>query len=430
MARNKPLIWVALPNLGLGGAQKQALLLAERLQVEGFDVELVLTDMNDTRRAFWFISDSPVKKILLMRRTFRLVGFLLSPAWLLSKIMPLRRTGLNLFGRWAYSALKVPALAPAHQSLVIGYFQAHPSAGLMSLGLRKLARKRQPDLCLSFLPKTAVVSILSLYGIAPVVVVERNDFCRQVVPEVLHEMRLISYPLASLLLANSRHGAEDLRLRFPTVRTFWLPNLRNSKSEETPGLFAPPGVVYLGRLHESKRVAELITAYSQSSLPGKGVPLNIVGSGPEYENLFNLVRKFEIEDLVFLNGAVAFGRLNLSRAKLIVLNSDHEGHPNVFDEAVEAGVPVIYSSEIEELTVLLSETDGDLIAKIKFEGQQNLRELLNRFPLEDAKDLVGRLDVAYRKDLDTRGDQLKLVLELLLDTAQAEASAQVAGARK
>lgn len=90
-------------------------------------------------------------------------------------------------------------------------------------------------------------------------------------------------------------------------------------------------IVHVGRFAKVKRHDILIKAFAQANLNTK---LVLVGDGEEKENIIHLVEKLNISDKVILIGFVANPFPYIKNAKLLVLSSDYEGFGMVLIEAL------------------------------------------------------------------------------------------------
>ena len=72
----------------------------------------------------------------------------------------------------------------------------------------------------------------------------------------------------------------------------------------------------------------------------KNIKLYIIGNGKEKENLVNLIKKLNLEDHVFLLGKKSNPYIYMKNADLFILSSRYEGFPNVL---LEAGACGLYS---------------------------------------------------------------------------------------
>lgn len=98
--------------------------------------------------------------------------------------------------------------------------------------------------------------------------------------------------------------------------------------------------VAIGRLNKVKGFDRLINSFSKLSEFNKGVRLYIYGEGPEKENLRNLIRNLNLDN-VFLEGYKENVQGYLKKADVFVCSSYREGYSTVANEAILMGVPVI-----------------------------------------------------------------------------------------
>ncbi|RRR76660.1 MAG: glycosyltransferase family 4 protein [Candidatus Viridilinea halotolerans] len=103
----------------------------------------------------------------------------------------------------------------------------------------------------------------------------------------------------------------------------------------------PVTVVCVARLVRRKRMAELVQAVAE--LPPQSVRLIIVGEGPQYGPLQELIASHALSDRVQLVGYVSDEeKLALLRcADIFALVSEHEGFGLVYLEAAAQGLPIV-----------------------------------------------------------------------------------------
>jgi glycosyltransferase involved in cell wall biosynthesis len=126
-------------------------------------------------------------------------------------------------------------------------------------------------------------------------------------------------------------------------------------------------LLYVGRLSKQKNVDNLLQA--MSSLKDKYV-LNIVGDGPERENLYELTKKLGLKNVIF-HGTLTDKHLVdiYAKADIFLLSSDYEGLSLSIIEAMASGTPVIASkvkgitSFVEGTGILVDPPTSDNFAK-------------------------------------------------------------------
>lgn len=99
-------------------------------------------------------------------------------------------------------------------------------------------------------------------------------------------------------------------------------------------------IVGAGRLVPDKGFDTLIKAFSEVAA-NHDVSLVIYGDGPDRERLESLVASLGLKERVSMPGAVRNFAEEAQRARLFVLSSQYEGCPNTLIEAMCAGVPVV-----------------------------------------------------------------------------------------
>jgi colanic acid/amylovoran biosynthesis glycosyltransferase len=111
----------------------------------------------------------------------------------------------------------------------------------------------------------------------------------------------------------------------------------------------PPLILSVGRLQEKKGFTYLIEACARLKQQGYDFSCEIVGEGPEKENLLSRIGELELQDKVTLSGALPNSDVlvKYSRAAVFALpccvteSGDRDGIPNVILEAMAFGLPVV-----------------------------------------------------------------------------------------
>lgn len=119
-------------------------------------------------------------------------------------------------------------------------------------------------------------------------------------------------------------------------------------------------LVSVGRLVRRKGFSFLIDIIAK--LDDRFV-LNIVGDGPEKENLFAKIEKLGIKDRVKLLGNVGEEEKfqYLSNSDIYVLSSVHEGFGIVLQEAMQVGLPIVATDNGGQIDIIRNEENGFLI---------------------------------------------------------------------
>ncbi len=126
----------------------------------------------------------------------------------------------------------------------------------------------------------------------------------------------------------------DLRKQFTVLNCAQVSGKTRSRS----GNDSKAKIVIVGRLVPIKRVDIAIKAMLGVKIDAV---LDIVGDGPEEENLKLIAEQTELSEKInFLGFRKDAGSL-ITNADLLLLTSDHEGVPTVILEAASSGIPIV-----------------------------------------------------------------------------------------
>ena len=241
------------------------------------------------------------------------------------------------------------------------YFALHPRVDLVQLSLpprsrplrrafsrvaeriaalRRVFRAVEPDVIVSFLTKTNVMTVFAAGGLGvPVIVSERNNPQVQRFNGYWRWARARAYPRAYAFVSMTQRAAAALpkRLR-PRERV--IPN-----PVQLPEGWSPRRdgrrIVGVGRLVEQKRFDRLIDAFAIVAPDHPDWTLTIWGEGELLENLKAQRDRLGLRDRVELPGVSKVPGGWVETADIFVLSSRYEGWGVVIVEAMAAGVPVI-----------------------------------------------------------------------------------------
>jgi glycosyltransferase involved in cell wall biosynthesis len=219
--------------------------------------------------------------------------------------------------------------------------------------LRAAIKAESPDVVISFMDATNVLTLLATSGLkVPVVVSERIDPSHYSIATGWNWLRKKLYPRASTVVVQTESIASWARGIVKRDKVEIIPNpvqvLPPPHSEAdaalVPGVpaevFEKPFILAVGRLHEQKGLDLLLAAFAAIP-PEEDARLVILGEGPEREALTAQAEELGIGDRVYMPGRVANPFPVLARAGIYVLSSRFEGFPNALLEAMAAGLPVV-----------------------------------------------------------------------------------------
>jgi glycosyltransferase involved in cell wall biosynthesis len=258
--------------------------------------------------------------------------------------------------------------------------------GLINNGRRVAALRRAlcaagPEIVLSFMDRTNVMTLLAMRGTnTPVVVSERTVPGLLPIGRFWGALRERTYPHAAAVVFQSLCAARALYPVLPgnmrVIPNPVLPPPEAGNREQGTGNSnnpAPdpqhstsiqrPALVAMGRFTEEKRFGLLLEAFAQVGDDFPAWSLRIFGEGPLREKLLALRSRLGLDDRVHLPGRVKDSYDVLRQADIFVLASRVEGFPNALCEAMACGVPVISADcPCGPREIVRSGVDGLLVA--------------------------------------------------------------------
>ena len=331
-------LWLVLPHLGPGGAQKVALLAASFFMAKGWRVRLVtllpgpapahaipdgllVTDLAPAVDALWKCHHAHQWLVRVMHRWIsRLVmGPLVG---LLEPVNPGHCCWRSRLLRWCMQGIDGPP----------------------SWELERLLQRQCPRRVVSFLSRTNMRICSALWWRdCHLVVSERNDLRKQKLPFPWTRFRRLLYRRADVLTANTTGVMDSLVPLFQTRQLALLPNpLPMPVVPAAAGTARDRvGFVTVARLVPQKGIDVLIRALAQATGAAQAWPLTLVGDGPERDALERQVQQTGLQERVHFLGFRSDPQTFLLQAGVFVLPSRFEGMPNALLEAMAAGLAVI-----------------------------------------------------------------------------------------
>ncbi len=212
--------------------------------------------------------------------------------------------------------------------------------------LRHVIRESRPDIVISFLDITNVLTLISCFGSRfPVIISERTDPRQHRIGRLWILLRRWLYPRADAVVVQtpSVHQWALTFLPSKTVHTIPNPVLLPSfkRNSETVDGGEKRTVVAVGRLIIEKGHDLLIRAAALVLEKHPAWNLMIIGDGLERSSLEKLAADLGISHRICFQGYVKDPSSLLCQADLFVLASRYEGFPNALLEAMACGLPVI-----------------------------------------------------------------------------------------
>ena len=288
----------------IGGAEKQAQLLANKLIEKGLKVALVT--------GWWRINTLPTERIdgIKVIRNFS--------CWGMFGIK-----GIRSFGVLAYmTSLGAYLLAQGrHYDLIHVHQALYPAFVSVFFG-RELLHK-------PVLVKSASSGMTS----------DIKELRRY--PSGNFQLKYLVKKMDYLVATNKASGSEFIEIGYPGSRIVYIPNGVKISSEGKTTYAPVRTVLTSARLSREKGMDILIKAWAQVVQQEKSLKLLILGDGPLASELRNLSKSLNLAGSVDFRGLVQDVSSYLKEADLFVLPSRTEGVSNALLEAMSQGIPCI-----------------------------------------------------------------------------------------
>jgi GalNAc-alpha-(1->4)-GalNAc-alpha-(1->3)-diNAcBac-PP-undecaprenol alpha-1,4-N-acetyl-D-galactosaminyltransferase len=212
--------------------------------------------------------------------------------------------------------------------------------------LRREIRRGRPDVVVSFIDQTNVLTLLAAEGLGvPVVAVEQSDPHTFPMKPVWARLRLLTYARARrIVLLSARDAAffpPRLRGRVVVIPNPFVPPPAPAEDESGDGATRGPALIAVGRLHRDKGFDILLEAFALLRDEHPRWQLTVLGEGEERGRLEALRDGLRLGGRVSLPGRVKDPYTFLRRATLFALPSRAEGFPLALCEALACGLPAV-----------------------------------------------------------------------------------------
>lgn len=161
-------------------------------------------------------------------------------------------------------------------------------------------------------------------------------------------------------LSVSQDLKQNLQTALPEVQLNVVPNGVSIEHEETPDHAQASGrFLFVGRLHPVKGIFPLVNAMKNAS---KGMVLDIIGNGPQYQAIAQFIAEENLSDKVRLLGEQEHDKVMtlLPYYQALVLPSYYETQGIVLLEANARAVPVI-ASDIPAIRETVTDGENGLL---------------------------------------------------------------------
>lgn len=314
------------------------------------------------------------------------------------------------------------------------------AASRAPLAFRRMVAQHQPDVVMSFLKGTNLLTWLALMNLGRerprwiaregnnVLAVLHEETPNRLVERTSYRLTRRAYRRADAVLANSTDMAAnltaDLGLDPGRVRMINNPidvaGIEEQARERPAGLPQRPYLLAAGRLEYQKAHEVLIGAFAQSGL-ARSHALVVLGKGSRLPYLHRLAAQLGVGEQVRFIGFVANPYAWMAHADLFVLPSRWEGFPSVAAEAMACGTPVLLTDcAYGPRDIIVPGESGELVAPDDADGLAEAmtsliadpqrrarlaaagRQRVQRFALDETVESYGRLFEEFVPGLQVR----------------------------
>ena len=331
--KKKNKIAFVISDLGIGGAQKILLFLANFLYKKGFQVKILYFGNK--------ISIESNKEI-----NFKNLGLNKKTNGIIEKIK------YNLF------RIKV---------------------------LRQEIKKIKPDYLISFLTTVNILTLIASFNLkSKIILNERNDVIRKEIPRVWKILRYFLYRFSNNVVTNQPESFKYLKKYTPSKKVLFIPNPLTNREKYEYKKKRHKNVLFVGRLTFQKNIDILIRGFYKSEAIKKGWKLFIFGKGEELKNLKHIIKTLKINNYVYVKGVTKKITKWYKKSSIYVICSRYEGMPNTLIESMYYRLAII-GSNIPGIKYYIKHNKNGLLIDNQREDHliKSLNLLINNKKLRD-----------------------------------------------
>ena len=166
--------------------------------------------------------------------------------------------------------------------------------------------------------------------------------------------------------------------------------------------------VNVGKMRKQKRQDRLVEIARDLKKEGYKFKIQIIGNGPEENNIKNLVKEYNVQDVVDLKGLQLNPYPYIKNADVVVVSSDFEGYSIAIKEALLLK-KVVISTDVSGVKEMFEAGKYGIITKVDTEDLKNkMKEVLDK--KIDLKNIEKNLE-----DFDCGNQKIIERLEMILD---------------
>lgn len=216
------------------------------------------------------------------------------------------------------------------------------------INLKKIIKKTNPDVILTFLPNSSFLILFSnLFNSRKIIISVRSNPNFEFSNKFKKILMKILYKRANAFVFQT----EFARQYFKNINNNSSIIINNSLDEkfmrEPFNGIRRNEIVTVGRLSKEKNHILLLRAFKEVLKKYPNYQLIIYGTGAEKGNIEEEIKKLEIGDNISLPGNVDDIYNRIYDSEVFVLSSEYEGVPNALLEAMSLGLPVVSTNYLE-----------------------------------------------------------------------------------
>lgn len=204
--------------------------------------------------------------------------------------------------------------------------------------LRILIKCIEPDICLSFIRESNIITLLASRGLNTKVIISERDSPNALVSRLYSYLRKKLYPFSDGIIVQTEDYKKFVVNTIGDLNIEVIPNpVRNiiTTVDSRENI-----IISVGRLIPSKGHSYLIDAFSKCKMQ-ENWKLVILGDGLLKDTLDAQIRALNLSNQIQLMGAVKDVDYWLSRASIFAFTSLSEGFPNALAEGMSASLPCV-----------------------------------------------------------------------------------------
>lgn len=160
-------------------------------------------------------------------------------------------------------------------------------------------------------------------------------------------------------------------------------------------------IAFIGRIDPQKNLSHLLKAFAIVHEKKKNTQLRLVGDGHLTEQMKQLAEQLKIADAVIFHGVCSEMEKIYAGADVVALSSEYEGMPNCLIEAIGCGIPVVsYDCPLGPREIIVEGVNGYLVEynNIEMLAEKMCQALGRDWKENDIKETSDKFDVSYIAD--------------------------------